>query len=375
MSRLAHRLQVVSLAVARRLGGTARRRPASPQRILIAHQLLLGDTLMTTGLIARLRAMHPQAELVMAMPPAFVPLYEGRPFGLRAVGFKPILSESFAALREVAGKEGFDWALLPGDNRFSWLAQSLGARWITGWANDQPATKNWLVDDPRPWPVEAGSLVDLWADLVPAESDSAESAASTAFSASNWPAPAARPFDRPAVAYAVLHVGASNPRKFWPAASWVKLGQGLEASGLAIVLSGGKGEEALAEACNPGGRWLNLAGRLDLAQMWNLLQGAKLLVAPDTGIAHLAKLTGTPTMALFGAGPTPLYARGRYFQHQPFHCAVMDELPARPQKSLFKREFPWLPALSATRHSQSDIHYGTGPDRILELLRETGVHP
>jgi ADP-heptose:LPS heptosyltransferase len=362
MSRLAHRTRVVLRALQRR--GSGRNAPQAPERILLAHQLLLGDTLMTTGLVAKLRQQFPQAELSMVMPPAFLPLYQGQPFGLRALPFRPDRPDSFAALCQEAP---FDWALLPGDNRFSWLAQALDARWITGWENDRPASKNWLVDDPQPWPAGPGSLVDLWAGLI-------AGAPPPPFRPDDWPAPAANPFDRPQGDYAVLHVGASNPRKFWPAKHWQALAEGLQAKGLSIVLSGGKGEEALAQACNPDARWLNLAGRLDLAQMWHLLKGARLLVAPDTGIAHLGKVTGTPTLALFGAGPTPLYARGEYFQHQPFHCAVLSELPARPQNTLFKRGFSWLPALSSQRHTAPDIHYGQGAEFVLELAERLLVH-
>ena len=34
--------------------------PIEPRRILIAHHLLLGDTLMLTPLLAKLRASHPR---------------------------------------------------------------------------------------------------------------------------------------------------------------------------------------------------------------------------------------------------------------------------------------------------------------------------
>ena len=56
-----------------------RRKPAAPQRILVAHHLLLGDTLMLTPLIAKLRERFPEAEIVMTTPKAIAPLYEKRP--------------------------------------------------------------------------------------------------------------------------------------------------------------------------------------------------------------------------------------------------------------------------------------------------------
>src|SRR4030095_933551 len=46
-----------------------------PRRVLIAHHLLLGDTLMLTALVAKLRSNHPEADLAMTVPRAIAPLY------------------------------------------------------------------------------------------------------------------------------------------------------------------------------------------------------------------------------------------------------------------------------------------------------------
>ena len=56
-SRAPMRYASVALALAR--WGVARRRPAAPRRILVLHHLLLGDTLMVTALLAKLRERHP----------------------------------------------------------------------------------------------------------------------------------------------------------------------------------------------------------------------------------------------------------------------------------------------------------------------------
>lgn len=363
MSRTAARISIVSRAWARRLS-TARIRPDAsrpPARILIAHQLLLGDTLMTTALVARLRARFPDARIAMLMPPAFTPLYAGKPYGLEAVPFSPRDRATLAAALATSA-DGWDWALLPGDNRFSWLAQALGARWITGWAADTPATKNWLVDEPVSWPTAPGALGDLWADMV--------AGPACEYSRSDWPTPTCREFDRPQAPYAVLHIGASNPQKFWPTAHWQSLARDLKGQGLEVVLSGGRGEEALTSAVDPAGSLVNFAGRLDLAQLFALVHGAAVLIAPDTGVAHLGKVTGTPTVALFGRGPTAVYARGAFWRNMPFRAAVQDELPARPQSTLFRRPFAWLADASTATLDQADVRYGTGPAHVLAQALE-----
>ena len=69
---LRERTRVVARALL--LRGSRRMPPADPRRILVAHHLLLGDTLMLTPLLKKLRALHPDAEITMTVPPAFAPL-------------------------------------------------------------------------------------------------------------------------------------------------------------------------------------------------------------------------------------------------------------------------------------------------------------
>src|SRR5262245_35084879 len=99
-SRLGSRLAIVPRAVAKRFFSAKRRRPAHPRRILVAHQLLLGDTLMLTPLLARLRRRHPEAEIVLTVSRGQLPLYAPRPYGVRALAYDSRDPESARALLE-----------------------------------------------------------------------------------------------------------------------------------------------------------------------------------------------------------------------------------------------------------------------------------
>src|SRR6185369_270897 len=59
-SRLAVRSRVLSHALALRLARGPRQRPGAVRRVLVAHELLAGDTLMLTPLLAKLRSRYPQ---------------------------------------------------------------------------------------------------------------------------------------------------------------------------------------------------------------------------------------------------------------------------------------------------------------------------
>ena len=127
-SRAPLRWFAVATALARWPFAWSRRRPAHPKRILVLHHLLLGDTLLLTGLLAKLRARHPEAEIVMTVSPAYAPLYEARPYGVRAHAFDPRdISTVWPLLR--GGR--FDLAILPADNRWSWLARDRLIPWTS----------------------------------------------------------------------------------------------------------------------------------------------------------------------------------------------------------------------------------------------------
>ena len=84
------------------------------------------------------------------------------------------------------------------------------------------------------------------------------------------------------------------------------------------------------------------SGRLDLAQMWHLLAGATVLVAPDTGIAHLGRVVGTPTIALFGPGSAVLCGAGDFWRDAPYRAVTVDPFPCRDQRILFRRDIAWV---------------------------------
>ncbi len=329
--RLRSRALVVSRALAHGLGRRARAH-GEVRRVLVAHNLLLGDTLMVTPLLAKLRANHPHAEIALLAHPAFVSLYAGRPYGVRALPFRPAESATTAAL---LAQEPFDLAFVVGDNRYAWLAAALRARHIVAHSGDRPAWKSWFVDEPRAYPDTATAWGDLVADL-------AEGPPPRPYARDDWPVPPAAPFDRPASRYAVLHVGASTPLKGWPAERWAALAQALQRRGLEVVWSAGRGEEALVDACDPKRLHRSFAGKLDLAQLSNLLAGAALLVAPDTGVAHLGRVTWTPTVALFGPGSAVVCGRGRFWRDTPWVAVTREPFPCRDQHVLFEREIAWV---------------------------------
>jgi ADP-heptose:LPS heptosyltransferase len=309
-----------------------RERPAQVSRLLVVQHLLLGDTIMLTPLLKKARALFPDAEIAMALPAAFAPLYAGKPYGVTALPFDVRSLADHRALRRHAG---YDLALVPGDNRWSWLARSLDARWIVGFAPDAARYHDWPIDEFRALSAEPMSWGDMAASLL----DGPEP---EPYSPSEWPAPAFAAYEKPHGRYCVLHLGASSPHKLWPPERWCAIRDWAEARGFEVVLSAGRGEERLLAPVDPDGRRSRLAGRLDLAQLWDLLRHAAFLVCPDTGIAHLARLVGVPTVALYGPGSPISTGPGRFWAKSPFRALWDPDVPCRDQDRLFERRLVWL---------------------------------
>jgi ADP-heptose:LPS heptosyltransferase len=335
MSRLSGRIRIFARAIPRLVLKPWRRQPSSVARILLAHHLLLGDTLLLTPLLAKLRRQYPEARIDLACPKAIVPLYAGRPFGVNALPFDP---RDLASVKAVLDAGPYDLGFVLGDNRHSWLALGADCRWIVAHANDVPAWKNLPVNRSVPYPQTPMAWADLAAEL-------ADGPAPRAYRPADWPAPQstelpdAALLERP---YVVLHPGASTEVKRWPDARWRELAQRVEALGYLPVWSGGPTEVELIRSIDPDARHPNMAGRVGLGELWHLFAGAKAVVCPDTGVAHLGRLIGVPTVALFGPGNAQIHGAGQYWRDVPFVPMTIADMPCRDQPFIFRREVSWV---------------------------------
>jgi ADP-heptose:LPS heptosyltransferase len=287
---------------------------------------------MLAPLLKKLRQRYPDAEIVMTCTPGLVSLYASRPYGVRAVGFDPRDVRTFFALFR---SRGFDLALLPADNRLGWLARALDARWIVAFEGDRPAYKNRLADEMRSFGDQPMALGDLIAArLVDGEPPAR-------YAVSDWRAPAAESFVLPPAPYCVLHVGAGSRLRYWAPDKWRALITHLKLAGINPVISAGPGEEALVSQIDSRAKYPAFPGNLSLAQMWRLLAGASVVVCPDTGIGHLARIAGAPSVVLFGPGSATLVGGGEFWRNIPGRKVTIPRFPCRDENLLFRRDLPW----------------------------------
>jgi ADP-heptose:LPS heptosyltransferase len=315
-----------------RFGLARRKPPVAPMRILIVQNFLLGDSILLAPLLKKLRACFPAAQIVMTCKRAFLPIFATRPYGVDVLPFDPRDIASFFPLFR---RRGFDLALLPADNRFAWIARALDSRWIVAFEGDRPAYKNLLIDEFRPFPDHAMGLGDLFAQCL------VEGPDPLPFEKTDWPAPPADAFDLPPAPYVVLHVGASTRLRNWEPEKWRELIAHLRVSGITPVISSGPGEEELVAGIDPQKRNIAYPGLLSLPQIWRLLAGASVVVCPDTGVGHLARIAGAPTVVLFGPGSATLFGGGEFWRSVPGRKVNIPAFPCRDENRLFRRHLPW----------------------------------
>ncbi|HEY2697306.1 MAG TPA: glycosyltransferase family 9 protein [Pseudonocardiaceae bacterium] len=118
----------------------------------------------------------------------------------------------------------------------------------------------------------------------------------------------------------VLHPGVSVPARAWPAQHFAEVATALATAGHEVLVTGGPGERALT-AFVAGTRATDLGGRTDLAQLASVLARADVIVAGNTGPAHLAAAVGTPVVSLFA----PVVPAVRWAPYRVPHTLLGDQ--------------------------------------------------
>jgi len=115
-----------------------------------------------------------------------------------------------------------------------------------------------------------------------------------------------RPVAHEARGAALLHPGAADAARRWPPRRWAAVARSLRQADLEVLLTGAPEEVDLARAiARDAGLPARsvLAGRTDLLDLVAIVAAAAFVVSGDTGVAHVATATSTPSVVLFGPVP------------------------------------------------------------------------
>lgn len=140
--------------------------------------------------------------------------------------------------------------------------------------------------------------------------------------------------------YVVICPCASKPERNWQVDAYAKTAEYLKSKEVSVFLCGGPTtfEKELAAAIEK--RVIvtnNLVGETSLKDLLAILQGAKLVIAPDTGPAHMATTVDTPVIGLY-AHSNPL--RTGPYNSQDLVVSVYDKV-IEEQRGKPWQELPW----------------------------------
>ena len=313
--------------------------PAKIHRVVILQTAAIGDTILMSQGIRRLRKVLPQAQIVLVLGRDNRAVAELLPRSDEVV-LIDVLSPIAAlqALRALKPDVLVDYGTWPRINAV--LTALAGARFTAGFktpkqgrhfAYDYSAEHSSQfheVENQRALLGFLGATTD-W-DLSLEIPDSA----------------AFRP-PLPPQSFVVFHAWASGTKKRlkeWPREYWKELGVWIADRTLGIVLTGGQGDGSdadrlleLVQAHIRNVPVISVAGSYSLVQTARLLRTAKAVVSVNTGIMHLSALLGVPTIGL--SGPSDPVRWG------PYGPEVVSLFPNQGTYAYLKLGFEYPPAV------------------------------
>jgi heptosyltransferase-3 len=299
----------------------------APESILVIVTRRIGDVLLTAPLIRSLKQAWPSAKVDVLVFRGTEGVLAGNPdvSEVIAVPRHQSFAEAWRHIKPLRRRYQLALSTSPSDRPtlYAWLTGKRRVGVMSDGAKN--AWKRALLDATVPFENYAAHTVvqNLWlADALGlprhVEMPFIWSAEDENKVAALFPDFATTPFT-------VLHVYPKFAYKMWAREQWRALADALHQRGLRIVLSGSNEPREMEYIGRLADSFshppLNLAGKLDFAQLALLLSRAALYVGPDTVTTHLAAAVGAPTVALFGPsnpvkwGPWP---RGCTAQSSPW---------------------------------------------------------
>jgi ADP-heptose:LPS heptosyltransferase len=167
--------------------------------------------------------------------------------------------------------------------------------------------------------------------------------------------------------YAVLHAGADDSRRVWPAVKFAAVADSLAERGYEVILTGTlKEEEIITNVMRAMNHTAIACISLALGGLAALLRRSALVISNDTGPLHLAQAVGARTVGIFWApnvlnwGPLSR-SRHRLAISWQLECPQCNVKPVSP--------WPFQPVTAGCDHSYSFVESVTVAE-VLELAGE-----
>jgi heptosyltransferase-2 len=333
-----------------------------PQKILVRGVNWLGDAVMSTPALQRLREARPSARIVLLTPEKLAGLWQGQPYLDSVITFSP--SQSIWQISRLLRQENFsDAVAFPNSVRSAlelWLAGiprrvGLARRGRSPFLNRALPPRLGAVPMHKRSPDEIRNLIKQ-GTLAVAPPPGAHHIHDYLYLTSEWgasrePLPPRIFISDSEVAQICQSLGIETasagrpwlglnpgaeygPAKRWPADRFAAAAVALQKqTNCRCMVLGGPGEEPLAEkitaqirgAISAPDAVVNLAGKSSLRQLAGVLKICGLLLTNDTGPMHLAAAVGTPVVVPFGSTlpelTGPIFYQNAQIVRNPVPCS------------------------------------------------------
>lgn len=337
-------------------------------RILVRGVNWLGDAVMTTPGLRRLRELHPEARVTLLMPEKIADLFAGHPDVDEVATFSAGESPWRIGRRLRPGR--FDLAVVfPNSPRSALEVWFAGARRRVGYArswrsffltdaiparaDERPMRKRCVGEIRRLISSPAGGAmafpekahhIHQYLQLIQAIDGSAEACEPRLYVTDGERAVAGARLGSRATTWIGLNAGAEyGPAKRWPIDRFIAVAKRLaEEPGCGLILFGGKSDGVLASEIEqavhqayPLRVLVNVAGKTSLRELCALMSLCRVVLTNDTGPMHVAAAVGAKVVVPFGSTSPELTGPG--LPGAGRHAFLRGSAPCSP---CFLRECP-----------------------------------
>ena len=335
------------------------------KKICLVRLSAIGDVCHAAAMVTRIRQQWPDAELTWVIGKIEYQLVRLIPDVRFVVFDKAEKQQAVKKLRDTLRNDHFDALLMMQVAlRANLAARVIRAKRRIGFDWARSKELHWWFTNERIAPREHAHVIDGFMGFadklgVPAAPLSWDIPLES--TAREWAAAQAAKLGP----FVVISPAASKAARNWSAAGYADIASRLADKGYQVVVCGGPGKldrdlaDAIKQQCQHS--LYDLVGATSLHQMAALLSHARLVIAPDTGPAHIAAAMGTPVVGLYAHSNPRRTGPVNNLQHV---ISVYDTAIAR-QKGKPWQALPW-----GTRAKGDDLMQGIEAETVWQKVSQ-----
>lgn len=324
-----------------------------PLNICLLRLSAIGDVCHAVATVQAIQRYYPQAQMTWVIGKIEAQLLQGLP-GVRLVIFNKALGlKAYADLKQQLQGQKFDILLhMQVALRANLAAFCIKATRKIGFDNARSKELHSLFINEQIAPEQQAHVLENFAGfaqhlgipfLTSAEERPSWHMPLTA-AEHEWAQEILAPYRSQGInRFLVIAAAASKAERNWLPERYAALADYAAQQGFQVILCGGPSpmeaalNQAILAATKTSTKPLNLVGQTNLKQLLALLQQASLVVAPDTGPAHMAVTVGTPVIGLY-AHSNPARTGPYLYQDyvvETYHAELMRQTGKNAQQHPF----------------------------------------